>query len=315
MKMKTGYAGKGLLVVGAMLVFGLGLLSQEGHAVIFSVVDVTNTPPYDQVGETFTLEVRINASDLPATGDGSKINGYAICLGYDSNKVEPVLQTVTLQDGTITNTAPFAKGTFLNSALNPLQDEVLAPGKIFYAISDLAFGGTATDVGVLASVTFRVTQATGAVSFAFCGLDNPAAVDATTFSLQGVGGAITPNVVDLNDVSLPVELSAFNADRTSDGVLIRWRTESETNNLGFDVYRIEGEKTVKVNVQIIKGHGTTGEPHDYQFLDTNPPDNASLKYFLEDIDVTGKRNRSRIISVGGHKGKRITPWGRIKAQR
>jgi len=112
-----------------------------------------------------------------------------------------------------------------------------------------------------------------------------------------------------------LEKHSATAVRTSDGVLIRWRTESETNNLGFDVYRIEGEKTVKVNVPIIKGHGTTGEPHDYQFLDTNPPDNASLRYFLEDIDFTGKSSRSRIIFVGGHKGKRITPWGRIKAQR
>jgi len=117
------------------------------------------------------------------------------------------------------------------------------------------------------------------------------------------------------DTSLAVELSAFTATRTADGVLLRWRTESETANLGFDVYRIEGERVVKVNPQRIRGHGTTGEPHDYQFLDPNPPKNVALKYFIEDIDFTGKRGRSPIIIVGIDKGKRLLTWGKIKAQR
>lgn len=118
-----------------------------------------------------------------------------------------------------------------------------------------------------------------------------------------------------SDVPLAVELSAFTATSTIEGVLLRWRTESETANLGFDVYRVENGKAVKVNPQMIRGHGTTGEPHDYQFLDPNPPENIVLKYFIEDIDFTGKRGKSPIITVGIDKGKRLLAWGRIKAQR
>jgi hypothetical protein len=63
---------------------------------------VTNAQPYDQVGETFTLEVRIDASDLPPGGEGSTINGYSICLSYEPAKIEPLSNT------------PFTNGNYLS---------------------------------------------------------------------------------------------------------------------------------------------------------------------------------------------------------
>jgi len=93
------------------------------------------------------------------------------------------------------------------------------------------------------------------------------------------------------------------------------RTESETNNLGFDVYQIEGKKVVKVNPQIIKGHGTTGTPHEYQLLDAEAPEDVSVKYFIEDIDLEGNREPSTVIMVlSSHRGRLMT-WGNIKARR
>lgn len=67
--------------------------------------------------------------------------------------------------------------------------------------------------------------------------------------------------------ALPVELSSFTATLVTDGVQIKWRTESEINNLGFNIYRSntkDGEYT-KVNARLIAGAGTDATPHDYSF--------------------------------------------------
>ena len=115
-----------------------------------------------------------------------------------------------------------------------------------------------------------------------------------------------------NDNSLPVELSLFTATKTKDGVLLQWRTESETSNLGFDIYRIENGNAVKVSARIIKGHGTTGATHDYQFLDPDAPEGVAAKYFIEDVAFSGARAQSHTIRV---RSTLPTTWGRMKQER
>jgi len=112
-----------------------------------------------------------------------------------------------------------------------------------------------------------------------------------------------------NDNSLPVELSLFIATKTKEGVLLQWRTESEINNLGFNIYRIANENAVKISVQIIKGHGTTGATHDYQFLDPDAPEGVAAKYFIEDVAFSGARAQSHTIRV---RNTLPTTWGRVK---
>jgi hypothetical protein len=38
-------------------------------------------------------------------------------------------------------------------------------------------------------------------------------------------------------------------------------------------------------------------PHDYQFLDETVEEGKTYFYYLEDIDISGEKNRSRIIKV------------------
>ena len=67
---------------------------------------------------------------------------------------------------------------------------------------------------------------------------------------------------------LPVSLSSFRPerDKATGEVVIRWVTQSELNNAGFNILRSEtksGDFTV-VNVKgIVPGHGTTSERHVY----------------------------------------------------
>lgn len=103
------------------------------------------------------------------------------------------------------------------------------------------------------------------------------------------------------DIMLPVELSAFSAifDQKESHVTLKWRTESEINNLGFDVYRSESPdgKFIKVNPAYIKGAGTDATPRDYKFVDESAVVGKTYYYYLETISFSGERDRSHIIKV------------------
>ena len=102
-----------------------------------------------------------------------------------------------------------------------------------------------------------------------------------------------------DDASLPVELSAFSGAITQDGVILKWRTESETNNLGFHIYRSEEKagEYVRITSTLISGQENTAVAHNYNFLDKTAPEGATYWYLIEDIDIHGIRERSDPIEV------------------
>jgi len=101
------------------------------------------------------------------------------------------------------------------------------------------------------------------------------------------------------DGTLPVELSLFKALLVNEGIKIKWRTETETDNLGFNIYRSDTKdgKYIKVNATLIKGVGTDATPHDYFFTDEDVVLGESYYYYIEDVDFTGKTNKSHIIKI------------------
>ena len=99
------------------------------------------------------------------------------------------------------------------------------------------------------------------------------------------------------DTSLPVTLSSFTANTEGGSVKLLWRTESEVNNVGFTVYRSEAENSKYTKVTFLNGAGNTGMPTDYQFADTKVEQGKTYFYYIEDIDITGKRNKSQVVKV------------------
>ena len=90
---------------------------------------------------------------------------------------------------------------------------------------------------------------------------------------------------------LPVTLSGFTAAFSGGSSLLTWTTQSETNNLGWNVYRGETdiiEGVTQVNSEMITGAGTTTEQTDYTFQDQYEfLPNASYWYWLENVDNGG----------------------------
>ena len=119
---------------------------------------------------------------------------------------------------------------------------------------------------------------------------------------------------------LPVTLSHFQAERTKIGVIIKWTTESEVDNAGFNIYRSStknGEFKI-VNPTMIQGAGTTGERNEYTWTDTTSKPNTVYYYRIEDISFAGERKQLATIRLRGFisaNGKFTTRWGAMKHHR
>ncbi len=118
---------------------------------------------------------------------------------------------------------------------------------------------------------------------------------------------------------LPVSLSKFRPERLATGeVVVRWRTESELNNAGFNILRgeaIDAEFT-KLNKRLIEGQGTTSEKTDYAFTDTSAKPNVVYYYQIQDVSFDGKVQTLRTTHLRGNVtavDKLPTTWGELKA--
>ena len=120
--------------------------------------------------------------------------------------------------------------------------------------------------------------------------------------------------------ALPVSLSRFRAELTDAGVSIKWITESELDNAGFNILRSEtkdGEFKI-VNPQLIQGAGTTSERHTYTWTDTTAKPNVVYYYQIEDISHAGDRKQLATVRMRGYVsavGKLTTKWGDLKRQK
>ena len=120
--------------------------------------------------------------------------------------------------------------------------------------------------------------------------------------------------------ALPVSLSSFLPKRTAAGVVIKWTTQSELNNAGFNILR-SATKTgafVVINPAMIQGAGTTGEKHTYSYTDKTAKPNVVYYYQIEDVSFDGHRQRltgaTRLRGHIGAAGKLTTTWGDLKVQ-
>ena len=105
------------------------------------------------------------------------------------------------------------------------------------------------------------------------------------------------------DVSLPVQLSAFNAETEEGKIVLQWTTQSEIANLGFIVRRgtdIEGPYTELASYaesEKLRGRGNTAEATTYQFSDDRVESGHTYYYTLIDVDFSGRQTTHGPIEV------------------
>ncbi len=103
--------------------------------------------------------------------------------------------------------------------------------------------------------------------------------------------------------------AAASATRYGDGVSVTWRSGFEVDNLGFNVYRDENGKRLRVNSQLIAGSalmvgaGTSlGAGRSYAWFDNTPASHSS-QYFIEAIDLNGESTWYGPVSASLAAGK------------
>jgi parallel beta-helix repeat protein len=100
-----------------------------------------------------------------------------------------------------------------------------------------------------------------------------------------------------------VKLAGFTATAHENSVLLNWKTGFEVDNLGFNVYReVDGTRN-RITPQLIAGSALSDGPgtsllsgHSYYWADTPPVGNA-VRYWLEDIDLSGKSTYNGPYSI------------------
>lgn len=144
--------------------------------------------------------------------------------------------------------------------------------------------------------------------------------DGTRWAIEGVasygdGDWGTPGYKN-TDSSLPVGLSSFTGSFSSGVIVLHWRTEVEVNNLGFYVWRALTEDGEYQPIsELVSGHGSSLEPHDYLYRDENIILDNTYYYKLRQVDMEGGEVFYGPISVfAGATGVDQATWGKIKAR-
>ena len=114
-----------------------------------------------------------------------------------------------------------------------------------------------------------------------------------------VGKAPNP-APTVSDTPLPVELVSFSAQVDGEIVNLKWRTETEVNNYGFDIERAVNPRANQQEwtaIGFIEGHGNSNSPKDYSFVDSDLSGINIIYYRLKQIDNDGTYEYSHEVEV------------------
>jgi hypothetical protein len=118
------------------------------------------------------------------------------------------------------------------------------------------------------------------------------------------------NLIVKEEVDLPVELSSFTAitlDATT--VSVQWVSQSETDMLGYNVYRNTTPDMVSANLinsQIVAATNTS-QAYTYSLHDSELTPDTIYFYWLESIDLDGSNAMYGPVSLFFHVGDIDTP--------
>lgn len=139
------------------------------------------------------------------------------------------------------------------------------------------------------------------------GIENEDGTLGVQYRYDNSGGPLfgSPLAVEFgqDDQSLPVELNSFIAQAGNNRVFLKWTTQSEVNNLGFEIYRSlskDGEYDLIAsyeNYDNLRGSGNSNTAHNYAFTDANVHNGITYYYKLADVSMNGKRHFHGPISV------------------
>ena len=294
--------------------FQIGALG--GHVwTRFSITEVPVSPPWDgsgafEDGETedyLLLVSEVDFGDAPdpsyptlASNNGAQhaiVPGFFMGVNVDGDLDGQPDANATgddILDGNDDEDGVVIQNLYAGNPAATAQVTVSAPGFIDAWI-DFNGNGSWADAGEQILISQPVLAGLNNLPFAVPG---SAAVGngfaRFRFSAQGglnfTGFATDGEVEDyLLDILVPVELSSFTAHSLNGTARLEWTTQSETENLGFHLYRAQAKDDPyqQITPELIAGAGTTQRAHHYAFADLDVMPEITYYYKLADISYSG----------------------------
>jgi len=149
-------------------------------------------------------------------------------------------------------------------------------------------GSGAVDTGTLASgesiyILAQVNIPGGASDGDF----NDAVITVASGAVPAQTSDVTSNTWVINP--LFVSIALFEAEQKQDGVLLRWVSGFEMDNIGFNVLRRQADGTyIKVNSSLIPSKYSAFAGVSYEFFDREALPGSVHWYMLEDVDTRGQ---------------------------
>lgn len=255
----------------------------NGSTITQSVTTATSSPEPDTSNNTAsaTTDVirRVDVAVTKVTNDPGSDNAFA--------QGDTLIYTIE-----VTNNGP-------SRASNVVMSDPLPAGFSFGSVNP--GGPTCTQSGGTVTCTFATLDpgatnnitTTGTITVSTTQLSNTATVtrtetdtDASNDSATALANVLAPTVAHM------MEMSAI--QDPAGRVRVSWTTSFESENLGFNVYRVTANGRAKVNEHLIAGSAllTDGlelaSGHAYRWNDT-VRNGEFAQYYVEDVDLHGLR--------------------------
>ncbi len=167
--------------------------------------------------------------------------------------------------------------------------------------------GIGNAAGAAASAVLTLTAGStsaGAIVTNSIGLTNNPTLD---FGLV----TYAPTAVRLTELTAHASVSSNSSagrGRANPGVTLNWRTGFESDNLGFNLYRVEGGQRVRINPSLIAGSALLAGAHTLltagnSYTWTDAKGQPGMNYWLEELDLSGKNTwYGPVLAMGNSTG-------------
>ena len=207
--------------------------------------------------------------NITVDGNGNS-DGCADYVDGDFVGVEttsPVSDGVHVYNGNTPNNSPFTL---------TVTQHTLAPGSEGNSIDFSITGGLVLVAAVKGAETYNLYDYQPAGSTGNTDLRAPNFPGRISHYVFCIGDPGTPSAVAFRSAS---------AVRNGHAVVVRWKTASEVDTLGFNVYRQVNGKLVRANKHLILVHGGS-----YSFTDRKAPSARNLRYRIQAVHTDGSRS-------------------------
>jgi len=277
-------------------------------------VDVTSTSlgylDFDPPFTSYTWEdMDGNTARITIAADYAVSLGITVVNSAGNNGFDPTHNTLGAPadgDSVITVGAVTSSGTRASfSSVGPTTDgrikpDLMAMGSNNYYASTFGNqysngGGTSFSCPLVAGVCALILQKNPALTpmEVLQLLRSTATQNNNPDNLFGWGIINALNAINL--ITVPVELTSFNAVYAGGTVNLRWITATELNNFGFEIERRDDYSNYN-SIGFVDGKGTSTNRVTYNFEDNNLSNNRYY-YRLKQLDFDGSFEYSNEIQV------------------